>query len=156
MSAPALTCVSILLCESAYWIARTEGNLVIANAFNVMRVSAFPAFVPKITMIFSLTDARGQYELTMSVIDAESGEPVTQFTRPFRVDNPLVVTDLVAEVNGIRIPKPGRFWLELKSDGNLMAQRPFHVLPNKPPPAGGAARPKPPNDEASAAEPEPS
>lgn len=133
----ALTCISMILCESAHRIDRT-GNLILVNVFNVLRLSAFPAHQPRLALLFSLTGGHGKYNLRIAINSATNNVAVIDSTQQIVMKDPLAVVDVIAEMEGVRIPQPGKFWLELHANGELIAQRPFIVAPSAPP------RPRPP------------
>lgn len=52
----------------------------------------------------------------------------------YTVRDPLSIGDVQIILHGVPFVEPGKYWVELRCNGELIAQRPFHVdAPRQPP-----------------------
>ena len=60
----------------------------------------------------------------------------------YNVSNPLAIGDVQTILCDVPLPEPGRYWIELRCNGELIGQRPFYVSllkPKRQPVNGGQA-----------------
>ncbi|MFA9477097.1 hypothetical protein ACERK3_02200 [Phycisphaerales bacterium AB-hyl4] len=117
-------CISIVVCDAIYRDARTN-NLVMAGAFNEIRATAFPACHPKMCVVFTVTNGRGKNEVALTVEHEESGVQIVEIRGPIVLDNPLQIADFDIELRGVVFPKPGKYWIAVSANGELLAHRPI-------------------------------
>jgi hypothetical protein len=125
-SAVPLKCIGIILCEAAYRIANSP-NLVIVNTFHALSATAFPCRFPKITVIYSVTNGHGTYDMELAVTNARTGEDVMTGKDQYTVNDPLSIGDVQIVLSGVPLPEPGKYWIEVRCNGELIGQRPFYV-----------------------------
>jgi hypothetical protein len=132
---PPLKCYGIILCEAAYRIAGRP-NLIIVNTFHALGVPACPCRFPKITIIYTVTEGHGTYEIELAVVHARTGQDVMTAKDQYTVRDPLSIGDVQIILNGVPLPEAGKYWIELRCNGELIGQRPFYVevMRAKPPP----------------------
>jgi hypothetical protein len=131
-----LKCISILLCEAAYPVG-TTGNLIVVNTFHEVNSSVFPCRFPKITVLYTVTEGHGRYDLELSIVSASTGEATMRSRQQLMLENPLKIMDVQVTMLLVPLPAPGKYWVELRSAGELIGQRPFNV--GRCPPLGGAS-----------------
>jgi hypothetical protein len=125
-SIPPLKCLGIILCEAAYRV-QNSGNMIIVNTFHALGVQACPCRFPKITVLYTVTDGRGDYEIALAVVLARTGDDVIVYNDRYTATNPLAIGDVQMVLNNVPIPEPGKYWMELRCNGELIGQRPFYV-----------------------------
>lgn len=121
-----LQCISIVLCESVYRVA-DRSNLIIVNTFHTLGVRACPCRFPKITVLYTVTGGHGTYETTLAIVNARSGQDVACYADRYTVRSPLTINDVHLILNGVPFPEAGKYWIELRCNGELIGQRPFYV-----------------------------
>jgi hypothetical protein len=127
MSSPEkLTCISIIICDDIYRDEKTK-KLVIIGTFNTLNASAFPCKHPHMRVLFTITNGKGDYDLKLSIEHEKSGQRLVELGGPFHVDDPLAIVDVDAEVAELVFEKPGKYWVALSADGEIIQQRPFVV-----------------------------
>lgn len=126
-----LTCISIIVCENIYRDERTK-NLVIIGTFNALRATAFPCVFPKMRILFTLTNGNGEYNLKLSIENERTGARIVGMEGPFRIDDPLAISDIDVELRAVPFPEPGKYWVTLQSDSETLQQRPLIVVDARP------------------------
>jgi hypothetical protein len=126
-------CISIVLCEAAYSVANTS-NMIIVNTFHALSSSNYPCPFPKITVLYTVTDGHGSYDLSVSIVNASTGQTTLEVRQPCVLDNPLTILDAQVIMHQVLLPSPGKYWVEIRCDGELIGQRPFYAGATAPPP----------------------
>jgi hypothetical protein len=121
-----LECIGIILSESAYRV-NNGPNLVIANTFHLLLQEKFPCSFPKITAVYTVTGGHGTYDLELAIVSAATGDDVRTSKSRHTSTDPLALTDVLVVMRGVPFPAPGKYWSEVRCNGQLIGQRPFYV-----------------------------
>lgn len=121
-----LTCVSIILCDVVYRDERTK-KLLIVGTFNRIAAPSVPCMHPHLEVLFTLTNGRGSYQLSLAIEHADTGEKVVEVSGPLSVQDPLAVRDINLILRNLEFRAAGKYWVVLRSDGEILSQRPFLV-----------------------------
>ncbi len=121
-----LTCIAIILCEAVYKV-EARSNLIIINTFHALGVSQFPCRFPKITVLYTVTNGRGRYDVRLCVVHAGSGETILEVPDVIQLDSPLIIADTQATLRDVPLPAAGKYWVEIRANDELIGQRPFYV-----------------------------
>jgi hypothetical protein len=132
MPVPPLKCISILLCEPVYRVAGTPGNVIITNGFHLLNLSAFPCRFGPITVLYTVSDGHGDYDMALTLTQAATGNEVGQWKGRQKLTDPLIVADVEMILTRVRLPEPGKYLFDLKCNGEVIASRPFYVNLAKP------------------------
>jgi len=119
-------CVSLLICDDVYRDART-GKQVIVGTFNHVRCPSLPHQHQRLWVVFTITDARGEINLSLKIEHEESEEELVKVQGPYHADDPLAIHDVNVELVGVEFHQEGKHWVKLESNGAILAQRPFMV-----------------------------
>ena len=120
------TCISVLVCDEVYRDALTHKQIAV-GIFNRIQTSQFPCKHHKLSILFTLTNGRGQYDLALSIENARTGEPVVEISGPLKLESPVVIADFNVEIPGVTFPEPGKYWVCVKIGMETLCQRPFRV-----------------------------
>jgi len=120
-------CVSLLICDDVYQDIRTRKQ-VIVGTFNRINCEALPHHHPRLVVVFAITDTRSAVDLALSIEHEESGDPLVDVKGPFNSTDPLAIHDLVIELGNIEFQFEGKHWVMVKSNGEIIGQRPFWVV----------------------------
>ncbi len=134
-----LTCISAIICDDVFRDEMTK-KLVIVGTFNVLTTGSFPAVHPRMCLLFSLTNGKGEYQLSVSVQHEASGIEVVRVGGPFHMPTPLAVADVDVRFGNLHLPAAGKYWVVIESDGVPINQRPFFVQHAEPARLEGDAR----------------
>ena len=126
------TCVAIIICNEVIEDKWTN-NKTLVGLFNSIGAPSLPANHPRMFIMASLTDGRGEWPFALT-IESPSGQPLFKAEGQIRFDNPLVVHDVVVEVRGLPIPEAGEYRVELLCGQRLLTSRRFSVLQQQAPP----------------------
>lgn len=139
------TCLSILLCDEVYFDPRLKKR-VIVGTFNAITSGRFPFHHGRMQVLWTLSGGHGDYDVTVAIVSARTGDPVLETTKRFRLADPLGVIDAQVTIEGTPFEEPGKYWVELRANGEIVGQRPMHVLvtrPAGPPPSSPPPSPPP-------------
>lgn len=132
-----LECVSIIIADAVYRDERTK-NLVIAGTFNTISVPALPWPFDRLTVLFSITNGKGEYQLVLRIEHEVSGTTVAELSGPFRLESPLTIQEVNVEFRGLKFAAFGKYWVTILADGAIVAQRPLWVAPMEEKGGGGS------------------
>jgi hypothetical protein len=126
MAAEIPECLSMIICDDVYRDERTR-KTVLVGAFSTICAASFPCAHPKMVAFFTLTNGRGEYDLSLKVEHEQTGATLLEMKGPLRLSNPLDICDFHVEILGLRFPEPGKYWIFLAVNGEIIKQRPFLV-----------------------------
>lgn len=120
-----MTCISIIVCDDVY---RDEASkkLILVGTFNNVATFKLPCKAT-ITILFTLTNGHGTYDLRLSIEHEQTGEEVISIGGPMIVDDPLRISDFNVKLANVPLPFDGKYWVVLRSEGEILQQRPFFV-----------------------------
>lgn len=121
-----LTCISILIADQVYRDEDTK-NLVIAGTFNAILAPALPVRKELMTVLISVTNGQGKYKLELSIEHEQTGQTVVELSGPFEIPSPIRITDAIVRLRDIEFRALGKYWVTIKSDNEIIQQRPFWV-----------------------------
>lgn len=130
------SCLSIIISDAVYRDEITK-KLIIVGTFNTIHAQTFPHRHEHMNVLFSLTSGRRTYEVALAIENGSTGASLTEIKGPMRLDNPLNITDVNVELRNLEFPEPGKYWVTLRVDGEIICQRPFMIAgPGAQPDAG--------------------
>ncbi len=121
-----IQCISIIVCDDVYRDETTK-KMVVVGTFNRISTSSLPCLHPRMTVLFSLTNASGVYDLSLSIEHEKSGQTIAEIRGPLEVHDPLAINDVNVVMSNLQFQEDGKYWAELKADGEIIQQRPFFV-----------------------------
>ena len=68
-------CIGIILCDAAYQIAG-RSNLIIIKPFHPVSVPGCPCRFPRITVLYTVMDGHGTYDIELAVAHTRTGRDV--------------------------------------------------------------------------------
>jgi hypothetical protein len=121
-----LTCLSIVVCDEVYRDEITK-KLILVGTLNAIVSNDVPCRIPKLTVMFSLTNGKGNYNVVVTIEHADTGQEIVSLGGPLRVEDPLAVMDMVMPLVNVAFPVEGKYWVVVKADGEILVQRPIWV-----------------------------
>ncbi|MFH1109267.1 MAG: hypothetical protein V1790_08745 [Planctomycetota bacterium] len=119
-------CISLLVCDDVYRDEITK-KLILVGAFSCINAVRLPCQHPRISVHFTLTNARGKYDLALYIENEKSGTRVVELRGPLEINDPLLISDTNVELRNIVFHESGKYWVTVEADGAILAQRPFWV-----------------------------
>jgi hypothetical protein len=118
--------VAIVICNEIVEDKWTN-NKSLFGIFNGITVAALPAVHPRLFVLASLTDGRGEWPVTLE-IGSPSGSPAFKATLTCQFADPLAVHDLVIQVRNLPLVEAGEYHVLLTCPGRLLGRRRFAVM----------------------------
>jgi hypothetical protein len=119
------------------------GDFVLFRTFHAITTRIVPHRHPHLTVLCTLTGGHGQYPVEVAVVNARAMMDVAVSRSIVNSNNPLGITDAVTEFFDVLLPEPGKYWIEMRCQGEIIAQRPFHLHFKPPQPGRGERAPTP-------------
>ena len=119
------TCVAIVICNEVIEDKWTNNKSLI-GLFNSVSAQQLPAHHPRMFVMVSLTDGRGEWNVVIEIA-GPSGQPLFKAEGQMRFDDPIAVHDLVVEVRGLPLPEEGEYYVGLTASGRFLVSRRFTV-----------------------------
>lgn len=119
-------CISILISDEIYRDEQTK-KLIVVGTFNNINARSFPHKHPRFSVLFTLTNGQGTWDLCLAVEHARSGQRIFAMQGPARLSNPLQIADIHIVLEDIFFPEAGKYWVEVSANGTILAQRPLVV-----------------------------
>jgi len=119
-------CVAMVICNEIIEDKWTNNKSLI-GLFSSIAAQGVPAHHPRMFIMVSLTDGRGQWP-TIVRIEGPSGQDLFKAEGTIQFDDPLAVHDLIIEVRGLPLPEAGEYHVGLVCAGRPLASRRFTVV----------------------------
>jgi hypothetical protein len=115
-----------LIADEVYRDEQTK-KLIVIGTFNSVLAESLPCVQPRMVVLFTLTNGNGSYDLQLSVEHERTGRPVVEMSGPITLDGPLQIVEVNVGLGGVVFPEEGKYWVVLRSDGEILSQRPLIV-----------------------------
>lgn len=120
--------VNSLLIAERVFRDRESGEWIIAGVFNAIHTQQLPAEYPrKIEVFFQITNIGRDVDLHLR-IEHSDGDVLLDVGGPITADNPLRVVERRVVLDGVKFPKPGKYWVQLLSREEILTQAPLHII----------------------------
>ena len=119
-------CVAIIICNEVIE-DRWTNNKSLIGLFNSIAAQNLPAQHPRMFVMVSLTDGRGNWKVVLD-INGPSGQQLFRAEGDMQFADPIAVHDLVIEVRGLPLPEAGEYYAGLTCNGRFLASRRFTVV----------------------------
>ena len=87
--------------------------------------------LPKLCVLFTLTNARGEYDLALAIENEATGESIVEIRGPLDADDPLGIADFHVELIDVGFPAAGKYWITVNIEGEIINQRPIMAMESK-------------------------
>lgn len=130
--------LSLIVCDQII-TDRLTGKQSLIGMFSRVHARAFPTAHPQLCVFATLTEGRGQVELTIRVVDAnEARRPIVEGRGKVEFKDPRAIAHLALQFHGLTFPEPGEYRVQLYSRGNLLREARLELIqvqrrPRKPP-----------------------
>jgi hypothetical protein len=126
VSNEAPVCVAVVICNEVIEDKRSNNKSLI-GIFNAINAPQLPVTHPKMNVMASITNATGDLSLSL-VVRAPSGKEVIKLDGTIPVTDPLMVVDVVFEINGLPIEELGTYMADILSGQTYLGGRRFQVI----------------------------
>ncbi len=118
----------VLLAAEAVHLDESRQKHYILGTFSTIAGRQFPLVYPLLTCYAELTDGHGETEVEIRFVDVdEEREAVFSHKVTIQFSDPLLVAQFVFRANGLVIPEPGEYRLQLWAASHLLLERRIQV-----------------------------
>ena len=128
--APRPMSVAFILCDQVIRDSASGKWSAIGIFDRILCAGPFPSVQPHIGVYFRITDAEGDYPITIDVgrLTDEGYEVVTRTDNVrIKVKDRMVQADFGINLQGVTFPEPGRYQMRLLANGELIGEWPLNV-----------------------------
>jgi hypothetical protein len=112
----------MVLADHAYRDS-TTGKFFLLGTYNSILMKAYPCLCPDLVVYTSLTDGHGQVPIRLLLTDADEELGTLASAEGFvQVDNPTRLWEVVFQLKGAVLPRPGLYRLQLYSGQHLLRE----------------------------------
>lgn len=120
----------LVACEDVVVDATNPHRVHLLGVASTIRATGeppFPAFKAVLTAFVQLTECRGPVRGRVTIVDAESGDPVTGSPEhPINLPaDPLEVVNVGFRLRDLRFPAAGLYWVQFWCEDVLLQQIPL-------------------------------
>src|SRR5208283_4275395 len=119
-------CLVIAVCESVVEDTLTH-NKCILNMFNALNAMQFPAAQPKLVVFVALTDGRGTVPVVLKFVEDNTESVLFQLNATISFKSPLDIADMVFNLLGLPLPRPGPYSVQIFANGAHIGERRIQV-----------------------------
>ena len=124
---PAPKLNAMLVCDQII-VDATTGKKSLIGVFEDILAPKFPVRHPSLTVYINMTDANGEYEFRLELVDLSTGEVLGCGTMgPHRMDGRLKTHEVGIGLNGLVFERPGKYEFQISANGELFGQKTFTV-----------------------------
>jgi hypothetical protein len=129
MTTPVAT--ALLVCDNIY--RESRGKTALVGIFSRITAVKFPARHGRLCVFASVTDLRHNTKLKLEIVHGETDAIIMGMEgQPPEDATPLSTCDLNFELNNLVFPEPGRYYIRLSGNDQILLERPFEVVELKP------------------------
>ena len=118
---------ALLVCDEAIKEEGT-GKITLIGIFETMRVPRFPARLPRLCVYVKMTDAEGQYEITLQLIRLDDLQVIGERRLTAALGDRMAAGELVFRFRTLTLLQPGRYEFRLFADGRTLGAKSFNVI----------------------------
>ena len=119
--------IALLVCDHVI-VERETNKHSLIGTFNCFRFPRFPATTPSFSVYICFTNARGEYDIKLDVINLALDAPIATATTHLSLKDPLSDVELALRFPHVNFPHPGRYEFRLYANGHILGQRTVNVL----------------------------
>ena len=125
--------LALIVCDTIIEDRHT-GKKSLIGLFDRLHAQTFPCVHPALSVLVALTNVAGDMPCELVCRHSEGGEVSFAAKGKVNFQDPGKVVELVFNFNGVRLPKPGKYDLNITVDEMLIMTRPLWVMQHRPAP----------------------
>ena len=128
MSLPVPKASAMLICDYVITEQGTNKKSLI-GIFEHIGTAQFPATHTALSVYVKLTDAMGDYQFRLELVDLQDETAVANCEAPdhVEIDSPLASHELVFNLRGLRFLHPGEYEFRIFANDRIFGQKKFLV-----------------------------
>ena len=104
------------------------------GTFTHIWTQAFPCVHHKMAVYFCLTDAEGEYDMMLRLVNSESEAILAEAGLSLTITDRLAISDFGVNIPVVQFPTPGRYEFQLYANKEFLGRKEFLVTKLSPPP----------------------
>lgn len=128
-----LRCVGLVVCDNVYRDPITQ-RMFILGMFGQVGSNRFPFQYPALTFVMSLTNAKGEFEVSVSVEHVDGMEALARVAGRVTLFDSTEVADIPIRAERVAFLRPALFRLVVRTENRVLLERPFKVVQSNTPP----------------------
>ncbi len=121
---------------------RRSGKKSLIGLFGQLNVARLPFVHSTLSLLVSLTGGCGDYACEVLCVNDTLENPIFSVKGKIKLENPQQVLDMVFQLQAVKFPVAGLYWLKVLVDDIPVMMRPLNVTLQK----SGEGRPPPPKN----------
>jgi hypothetical protein len=117
---------ALVICDSVIDDVLTRKKSLI-GIFSVIRAASFPVQHPNMSVYASLTNGRGEVQVTLRCVRVADDKEVFTAAGPVNFPDPTQVIELIFNLNRVPFETPGLYTFELLAQDNWLLEKRFSV-----------------------------
>lgn len=118
--------IALIVCDNVY--RERGGKTALVGLFNQIRAQRYPVVHGRMVVYASVTGVRDNTTFRLEIVNAETDHQVISMQGPApEQTSPLSICDMIFELNNLRFPEAGTYYIRLWGNDTLMLQRPFEL-----------------------------
>ena len=131
-SKPSLT--AFLVCDMVI-DDKTTSKKSLIGTFTHIWTQGFPCVHHKMAVYFCLTDAEGEYDMVLRLVNSESEAIIAEAGLSLTITDRLSISDFGVNIPVVQFPTPGRYEFQLFANKAFLGRKEFLVTKLNPPPS---------------------
>ena len=109
-----------------------NGKLMLLGLFESIRAVKFPAVHPSLYIVNRWCKGEGSYRQKTRIVNSKDKAVAFQTDdQPFELKDIDGHHTLISKVNNLKFPEPGKYWVEVLLDGELILNYPIMLREEK-------------------------
>ena len=109
-----------------------NGKLMLIGLFESIRAAKFPAVHPSLFIVNRWCKGEGTHRQRTRIVNSKDKVAVFQTDdQPFELRDIDGQHTLISKVNNLKFPEPGKYWIEVLLDGELVLNYPIMLREEK-------------------------
>lgn len=115
---------NVAICENV--IVGFDGKISLINMFSEVSAKDFPALIPKVTLLISITGDNGPHSETVEIL-SQDGKVFASVTDKADIQGPGG-NNFVANFVNVQFPLEGQYWIKVTVDGQVITNKINHFI----------------------------
>jgi hypothetical protein len=126
MAGPTPSLTALLVCDMVIEDKITNKKTIV-GAFTDIWAHSFPCTHPAMGVYFCLTDAEGEYEIVLRLVNSDSGDLLAEAGLTVNIANRLGISDFGINLPMMTFMKHGRYEFQLHANKEFLGRKEFRV-----------------------------
>ena len=113
-------------------VSSPNGQISVINIVDIITSKGFPALHPKLGVLVRVVGDVGTYQETLEIISVEDEKIIATAKGNIEIKNKDEGNNFAADFVNVPFPKPGKYWLKVSVDGEILTDKSIHFIDLRP------------------------